>query len=143
MDKRAEVEAWLKDFIALPQARIDHADILGSLRYAGDDAHEVMEAFMNTFKVDMSAFDPWQHYDADEPPNWRRYRPYASDGHELPLLPITLTDLTIAAEVGRWTASYAGREVRFVRFSWLFAGKLVFWFLAIVAAIVLIDVYAF
>jgi hypothetical protein len=134
MNKRAEVEAWLKTYVSLPKVTIDPADILGSLRYAGDDADEMIEAFMDAFKVDMSSFDPWQHYDADEPPIWHRYRPYSADGKELHLLPISFADLTAAAENGRWQMDYKGREVRHAWPKRALAGKLVFGIIALVGA---------
>jgi hypothetical protein len=114
MDRRAEVDAWLAAYVNLPSVRIDPDDIIGSLTYAGDDAHEVMQDFARVFSVDMSAFNPWHHYDADEPPGWARYRPVGPDGKPLPLLPIGLDDLTQAADAGRWQVSYQGRTLRHV-----------------------------
>ena len=143
MDKRAEVEAWLLEFIQLPNVNVDLSDILGSVRYAGDDAHEMMRGFAKRFGVDMSDFDPWQHYDADEPPNWQRYRPYSLDGKELPLLPITVVDLTHAANLGRWTPDYSGREVRFVKFSWVFFGKVILCGMVVLALSVVINTCLF
>jgi Protein of unknown function (DUF1493) len=112
MDHRAEVQHWLDGCSARMATTINAEDILGSLAYAGDDGHEFMEEFAAQFKVDLSAFNPWHHYDADEPPMYRRYLPYSTAGKELPDLAITVADLAAAAASGRWMMDYSDRELR-------------------------------
>jgi Protein of unknown function (DUF1493) len=113
MDKRAEVQRWLEGYLGRQAKTISSEDVLGSLGYEGDDANEFIGEFATQFQVDMSAFNPWHHFDADEPPFFRRYRPYSADGKALPCLPISASDLETAAVSGRWGTDYSDRELRF------------------------------
>jgi hypothetical protein len=113
MDHQAEVQRWLDGYLGRFAKAVDADDILGSLRYAGDDAHELIEEFATQFKVDMATFNPWHHYDADEPPMYMRYRAYSSAEKELPDLAITVADLAAAAASGRWMMDYSDRELRY------------------------------
>ena len=113
MDVAAEVEQWLAGYLGRQLTATDPNDILGSLRYEGDDADELMEAFAQQFSVDMADFNPWHHYVADEPPHFRRFRSVSETGQPLDDLPISLTDLVEAAQVGKWMVDYSGRELRY------------------------------
>jgi hypothetical protein len=113
MDVAAEVEQWLVGYLGHQFAATDPNDILGSLRYEGDDADEFMEAFAQQFSVDMADFNPWHHYVADEPPNFRRFRPVSETGQPLEDLPISLTHLVKSAQAGKWTVDYTGRDLRY------------------------------
>lgn len=104
-----EVRAWLEEYFGAQAARIDPADILGSLRLEGDDADEFLLAFAQRFGVDLQGFDPWFHYDANEPPGLRRpWVPVGRDGGRLPYLPIAIGDLAAAANARRWEMTYGG-----------------------------------
>jgi hypothetical protein len=113
MEVAAEVEQWLAKYLGSQFPAIDRDDILGSLRYAGEDADELLDAFAQEFSVDMSDFNPWHHYVADEPPIFRRFRPVSDSGQSLEDLPISLTDLANAAQTGKWAVDYTGRELRY------------------------------
>jgi hypothetical protein len=112
MDCRAEVQRWLDSYLGPLASTVRSEDILGSIGSDGDDANEIMEEFAKRFEVDMASFNPWHHFNADEPPFFRRYRPHSADGIVLPILPITISDLAAAAESGKWMKSYSGRELR-------------------------------
>ncbi len=107
----AEVRAWLEGWFPDRQARIDLSDILGSLELEGDNAHEVFEDFAERFDVDMQGFDPWFHYDADEPPSGR-IGVVGRDGRWIARLPINIADLTAAAAAGRWSKDYEGIRLK-------------------------------
>jgi hypothetical protein len=112
MDHRVAVQKWLSGYLGRSASAIDSEDILGSLGIEGDDADELLEAFATQFKVDMSALNPWHHYNADEPPNFRRYRAYSTEGNVLSDLQVSVADLASAAASGRWMKDYSGRELR-------------------------------
>jgi Protein of unknown function (DUF1493) len=113
MDHRTEVQRWLDGYLGRVAKAVDADDVLGSLRYAGDDADDLIYGFAAQFKVDMATFSPWHHYDADEPPIYRRYQPYSAEGKELPDLPIAVSDLAAAAASGRWMIEYSDRQLRY------------------------------
>ena len=113
MDHQAEVQHWLEDYLGALAKHIDAADVLGSLRFTGDDATELLAAFAARFDVDMSGFDAWQHFDADEPPMHRRFRPHSADGRALSDLPISVADFAQGAEMGCWALRYDGRTIRY------------------------------
>ena len=113
MDRQAEVLEWLQEYLGKALPQYDPGDVLGSLRYEGDDANELIEGFAERFAVDLLAFNPWYHYNANEPPNFRRYRPYDLEGVPLRDIPISVANLESAAESGRWMLDYTKIELRY------------------------------
>ncbi len=86
--------------------RIDPNNILRSTGMAGDDAEEFMLAFQKEFRVDLSDFLAYLHYNADEPPFVRTAWGVGADGRRMPEIPIRLSDLVVAAESGKWQIAY-------------------------------------
>lgn len=102
----AEILAWLQPWFPR-RAKLDPDDILGSLGYAGDDAHELMQGFCDRFGVDPGGVEPWLYYLADEPPVYRRWHAVDPEtGAELPFFPISEQDLVAAAKAGVWTKTH-------------------------------------
>jgi hypothetical protein len=122
MGQRLEVQRWTAEYFGTQFSKVDPDDILGSIRCEGDDADEFLKAFAIRFGIDMSQFNPWHHYDADEPPLYRRYRPVTAEGEPLSDLPIGFRELEAAAEVGHWNVSYGGRELRHYNLLWRLVG---------------------
>ncbi len=85
-----------------------------------------MAEYAKVFDVDMAAFNPWHHYDADDPPGWARYRSVGPNGNALPLMPISLDDLVQAAQTGSWHVSYTDHSLRHVSPSWRFLWFILF-----------------
>ena len=90
-------------------------DLLGAFGMEGDDANEFLEAYADRFGVDMSGFRWEFHYVADEPPFRRRVLPVDRDGKVIPFLPVTLRQLTRAAEAGQWQFDYPEHRIRISR----------------------------
>ena len=88
--------AWVEEYFRDWRVRVDPADILGSAQIEGDDADEFILAYAERFGVDVQGFEPWFHYDADEPPSGRM-GVIGQDGCWRRVLPITIADLTAAA----------------------------------------------
>lgn len=131
----AEILAWLRPLLLRSDA-FSPDDIFGSLRYAGDDGDALMTDFADRFGVDLSAFNPWLYYIADEPPGRRRW--HAVDpvsGEELPLFPVSLRDLIAAAASGTWNKAHAPhrfeKNPRFSPFMIRTACELVLYVLAV------------
>ena len=81
------------------------ADVLGKLGMDGDDASDFMEAYAARFGVETGSY-LWYFHHAEEglpivPPFYTR----------LPTIPITLSDLTRAAEDGEWRMTYPDHVV--------------------------------
>ncbi len=126
MDYRGEVARWLESYLGPDFASVDPSDLLGSLGYEGDDADELLSAFAERFEVDLTTLNPWYHYDADEPPYFRRYRPVSLDGQKLDDLPIALDDLARSAELRTWSMVYADRTLVYRRPVIFVVGAIVF-----------------
>lgn len=83
-----------------------HGDLLAAMGAEGDDASEFLEAFADSYSVDMADFLWFFHYNADEPPSFQRARPVDRDGRSLARIPITPSLLADAANQGRWPLEY-------------------------------------
>lgn len=114
--------------------KVDQADIFGAGKLAGDDADEFLQALIETYGIDFSAFRGYLHYDGNEPPgrvstSWG----VGTDGKRLAIIPIRLADLLRAAESGKWQMEYP--EHRLVD-----RGRLYFWVLPLVVLCVVLVI---
>lgn len=87
-------------------------DILGACRIDGVDATDFLLEVFETHDVDYSAFRWEFHYNADEPPGYRRVVPVGTDGKIIPYIPITLAMLEQAARDKRWPYPYPPHQMR-------------------------------
>jgi hypothetical protein len=96
-------------------ARAEHltlgTTLFGDLGVDGDDAAELFEAYATEFRVDRTGLDLRRHFGPEGWPLWallimplwmlwmaRPGEPHKKAG----LTPVTLSDLVISAEAGRW-----------------------------------------
>lgn len=87
-------------------------DFLDAFDLEGDNANEFLEEYAERFNVDLESFLWYFHYNADEPPMYRRVKPVDQNGRAFHLRPITLEQLVQAAEAGRWLETYPEHTVR-------------------------------
>ena len=112
----------------------DHDDLLATMGADGDDATEFIEAFAETFSVDMSAFLWVFHYSADEPPNFRRMRPVDREGKTFEIIPLTPRLLADAANQGHWPLEYPIHKMQVSRWPM----RLMFIFLATLVLLIVL-----
>ena len=93
--------------------RMDPHNLFGPGRLEGDDAHDYLDAFSARFGIDLTGFQDYLHFDADEPPIHRRVWGVTPDGIRMDYIRIGLSDLVRAAEAGRWDMTYPAVSVRF------------------------------
>jgi len=110
---RGEVEAAVVSFVAA-ELRVERRRVTPNARLTQDlgvdgaDGWELIEAFGERFTVDLSAFAPSLHFGPEAGPNpfvWLYWlaRPSARPRS----VPITVEDLTAAAERGTWVTPVA------------------------------------
>lgn len=87
-------------------------DLLRATGMEGDAANAFFDAYAEEFSVDMADFLWFFHYDADEPPFYRRVRPIGGTGRAFGLIPITPRLLADAANEGRWPLEYPEHRIR-------------------------------
>jgi hypothetical protein len=100
-----EVQAFVSKFWHVKKGKLKEETELGKLGMAGDDAIEFMEAFMEKFNVDMTEFEFDKHFDPecfDLLKDFYRLFLLMFDRKRLLHIPITLRDLTEAAESKKW-----------------------------------------
>ena len=87
------------------------SNLPGVFGLEGDDADEFLKAFADHFKVDMTGFRDYFHYNANEPPYYRTCFPVDASGKVIPDIPITISQLVRAAESGIWDMEYPAHRV--------------------------------
>jgi acyl carrier protein len=105
-----EVLDFVAHFVGVPSAQISASTTLfGDLGVDGEDGSELMVAFGKQFNVDLSTLDVTRHFGPEglwpwAPLRWLALwlRPGTPEG-KARLLPITITDLVRAAELGTWS----------------------------------------
>jgi len=102
-----EIFEKVRDFVVehtgVDKNKLSEQTELHKLRMDGDDALELMEEFSNKFSVDMSEFEFNKHFGPEagfNPIVYMYYLVFARD--KLRLMPITLRDLTEAAQNKKW-----------------------------------------
>lgn len=98
----------VKDFVAeitgVKQERLTEATRLGhDLGVDGEDAAELIQAFVQRFQVDMSEFNFDSHFGPEAGFNPITYligRVFRR--HEIETVPVTIADLAEAATTGKW-----------------------------------------
>lgn len=87
-------------------------DFLGAFGMEGDDATEFLELFEARYENSLDGLLWYFHFNADEPPTYRRMIAVDREGKPIPLIPITLGGLVRAAEDGKWPIVYPPHSVR-------------------------------
>ncbi len=90
----------------------EESDFLGAFGMEGDDANEFLEPFSTHLEVDLSEIRWEFHYNADEPPNYRRIWPLDANGHLIPYVPITIYQLVAAVNTGAWQYVYPKHTIQ-------------------------------
>ena len=76
--------------------------LLHDLGIDGDDATEILTAFSEKFRVDMSSFPFALHFGSEAGAGYRWVVRKIKGGDSIPLLPVTVQDLIDSANCGRW-----------------------------------------
>ncbi|MGQ0563995.1 MAG: DUF1493 family protein [Gemmobacter sp.] len=105
MDLRADILALLTDMGGRRPDDAEQADIIGRFGMDGDDITEFLDAYSRRFNVRLDGL-LWYFHHFDEPPLSRRVYAVGPDGHDLPLMPITVDMLVEGVETGKWPLTY-------------------------------------
>ncbi|MEM7642559.1 MAG: hypothetical protein AAF366_08515 [Pseudomonadota bacterium] len=96
----------------------DCDDLFGRFGMDGDDAREVVDAYVAEFDVRMDGF-LWYFNHLGEPPIYRRILPVDLAGRPLPMIPVSVTDLVRIAEGRVWDIDYPTLTIRNRHRLWL------------------------
>ena len=113
MDLRAAILALAAEHGGARRKELaGQGDLFGHFQLDGADITDFLTEYAERFGVDMSDF-LWEfHFNADEPPHYRRVIPVGVDGKDIPWMPISLDQLVRAAEQGRWAFDYPEHTTR-------------------------------
>ena len=134
MVEPADIVDFAQSFSGRSQGCGDHEDLLATLAFDGDDASAFIEGFAEKYSVDMSAFLWFFHYNADEPPNFRRLRPVDREGKTFEDIPLTPRLLADAANLGHWPLEYPVHKMQASRWPM----RLMFVFLATLVLLIVL-----